>query len=225
MAPDDSDDDRKVKEMLAQGTPPLDPATQAELERWFGMPSATQLEEEGKLPGFSDVDMAAVIERREKALANIDPTFVRILLDRTEDRPSPIKPVPNPIDVVVNENLAFFDHSMVDRALQIAEPREVEISEDLRDDLKECTPQALLRDLHRPEMFFDKQFELVDAAAEQRLDIVAEVKAAMRTNWKLPSFPKKPVQESREDLDAGRATRRERWTSFLPFLPNRTVRE
>ena len=74
-------------------------------------------------------------------------------------------------------------------------------------------------------MFFDKQFEIVDAAADQRLDIVAEVKSAMRTSWKLPSFPKKPVEESREDLDAARTTRRQTWTSFLPFLPNRTVRE
>jgi hypothetical protein len=225
MAPDDSDDDRKVKEMLAEGTPPLDPATQADLERWFGMPSAMQLEEEGKQPGFADEEMQAAIDRREKALANIDPAFVRILLDRTEDRPSPIKATPDPIDVIVDENLALFDQGMVDRALQLAEPREIEISDELRDDLKECTPQALLRDLHRAESYFDKQFELVDVAAEQRFDIVAEVKSAMRTSWKLPSFPKKPVEESRDDINAARSTRREPWTSFLPFLPNRTVRE
>jgi len=224
MAPDDSDDDRKVKDMLSEELP-LDPATQADLARWFGMPSATQLEEEGKQPAFADEDMAVVIERREKALANIDPAFVRTLLDRTEHRPSPIKPIAHPVDVVVNENLALFDHGMVDRALQIAEPRELELSEELRDDLKECTPQALLRDLHRPELVFDKTFEVVDMAAEQRLDIVAEVKSAMRTSWKLPSFPRKPVDESRDDIAGAQATRRQPWSSFLPFLPNRRVRE
>jgi hypothetical protein len=218
------DDDLKVKEML-EGRVPLDPSTQEDLDRWFGMPSVTQLEEEGKQAGpADDADMAAVIERRERALAAVDRELLELLRVRTDDRPSPIVFKPS-IDVVIDEKTAFFDHGMVDRAMTIAEPREVEIPEALTDDLKECTPQALLRDLHRPESFFDKTFEIVDAAAEQRLDIVAEVKSAMRTSWRLPAFGKTPLAESREMINEMQAQRRQRWVDFLPRLQNRTVQE
>lgn len=219
-----ADDDLKVKQLL-EGRGPLDPSTQADLDRWFGMPSAMQLEEEGKQAGpADDADMAVVIERRERAVAAVDPALLDAIRMRTDDRPNPIVFKPT-IDVVIDANTAFFDHGMVDRALTIAEPREVEIPEALTDDLKECTPQALLRDLHRPETFFDKVFEIVDAAADQRLDIVAEVKSAMRTSWKLPAFGKTPLAESREMIDQMQAQRRERWVDFLPHLQNRTVHE
>jgi hypothetical protein len=146
---------------------------------------------------------------------------------RTDDRPNPIVFKPT-IEVVIDEKTAFFDHGMLDRVMTIAEPREVEIPEALTDDLKDCTPQALLRDLHRPESFFDKTFEIVDAAAEQRLDIVAEVKSAMRTSWKLTGFgpgEKTALDESRELIAGVRADRRRAWTEYLPRLPNRTVSE
>jgi hypothetical protein len=218
------DDDLKVKQLL-EGRGPLDPSTQADLDRWFGMPSAMQLEEEGKQAGpADDADMAATVERRERALAAVDPDLLEQLRVRTDDRPNPIVFKPT-IEVVIDEKTAFFDHGMLDRMMVIAEPREVEIPEALTDDLKECTPQALLRDLHRPETFFDKSFEIVDAAAEQRLDIVAEVKSAMRTSWKLPAFGKMPLAESREMINAMQAQRREPWVDFLPHLQNRTVRE
>lgn len=221
MAPDD---EPKVKQLL-EGRVPLDPATQAELDRWFGLPSVTQLEEEGKQAGPADeAEMAEVIARRDKALAAIDPALLDEIWQRTEDRPVPIV-FEAKLDVVIDDSVALFDHGMVDRAMTIAEPREVEIPDALIDDLKECTPQALLRDLHRPEQYYDKTFEIVDAAAEQRLDIVAEVKAAMSTSWKLPAFGRSPVDES-SDLIAGvRAQRRQPWTQFLPLLPNRTVQE
>lgn len=222
------DDDLKVKELLEGGRVPLDPATQADLDRWFGMPSAMQLEDEGKQAGpADDADMVAVIERRDRALAAVDPALLDEIKARTEDRPNPIVFKPT-VDVVIDDSVALFDHGMVDRAMTIAEPREVEIPDALIDDLKECTPQALLRDLHRPESFFDKMFEIVDAAAEQRLDIVAEVKSAMRTSWKLTGFgtgEKTALDESRELIAGVRADRRRAWTEYLPKLPNRTVTE
>jgi hypothetical protein len=228
MAPNDDDDDRRVKEMLAEGTPPLDPTTQAELERWFGLPSATQLEEEGKVAGPVDMEMQEVVERRAKALAAIDPALLDEIRLRTEDIPNPIGTFKATIDVRIDANgdeMPFFDFAMLDRVISIAEPRDVEIPDALIDDLKECTPQALLRDLHRPEQFFDKTFEIVDAAAEQRLDIVAEVRNAMKASWKLPAFGATPLQESRAELARVRAQRKQPWTSFLPHLPNRSVTE
>jgi hypothetical protein len=225
----DDDDERRVKDLIAQRALPLDPQTQADLEKWFGLPSATQLEEEGKVAAFADAEMAEVVARRDRALAAIDPVLINEIRVRTEDIPRPLgeslRTMLTTFDVEVDPSIALFDHGMVDRALTIAEPREVEIPDALIDDLRECTPQALLRDLHRAEQYWDKTFEIWDPGAEQRLDIVAEVRDAMRTSWKLPAFGKKPVEESREDINAVRAQRRQPWTSFLPHLPNRSVTE
>jgi hypothetical protein len=223
------DDESKVRDLIAQRALPLDPQTQADLEKWFGLPSVTQLEEEGKQAGPADSEMAAVIERRDRALASVDPALVAEIYLRTEDLPNPLgerlRTLTTSFDVEIDEGMAFFDHGMVDRALTIADPREVEIPDALIDDLKQCTPQALLRDLHRPELFYDKVFEIVDPAADQRLDIVAEVRDAMRTSWKLPAFGRRPIEESREEIAAVRTQRRQPWTSFLPHLPNRSVTE
>jgi hypothetical protein len=215
MAPDD---EPKVKELL-------DAATQADLERWFGLPSVTQLEEEGKQAGpADDAEMVEAMARRDRALASVDPGLIAEIWSRTEERPSPIVFKPS-VEIVIDETVALFDHGMVDRAMTIADPREVEIPDALIEDLKDCTPQALLRDLHRPESYFDKTFEIVDAAAEQRLDIVAEVKSAMSTNWKLPAFGRTALDESRDLLAGVRAQRRQKWIEFLPHLQNRTVQE
>jgi hypothetical protein len=235
--PDDDDDnpndtrrslkDRTIKELMAEGGPvPIDPATQAELEKWFGLPSVTQLADEGKQAApDGGSEMLDIVERRKRASAAVDPALLDALRIRTDDRPSPISKPKYPIELVIDESIAKFDHGMVDRAMTIAEPRTVEIPDALIDDLKDCTPQALLRDLHRPELFFDKLFELVDVAAEQRLDIVAEVRAAMRASWRLPPFEDSPLQQSRVELAKLRDHTSQPWTSFLPLLHNRSVTE
>jgi hypothetical protein len=125
--------------------------------------------------------------------------------------------------VRVDPSVALFDTAMIAR--QIAEPREVEVPEELRDDMKDVTPQALLRDLHRPELSFDKTFEIVDVAAEQRLDIVAEVDAAMKASWKLPPLGASPWREAAALVDAIRADERRSWVELAKTLPNRTVEE
>src|SRR6185369_14744793 len=120
------------------------------------------------------------------------------------------------IELHLDEDFGTLDESMVTRSL--AEPREVEIPDALRDDLRDCTPQALLRDLHRAEKDFDKMFEVVDVTESQRVDVVAEVTTAMTTRWNLqePVGPS-PLEESRAILDRGRADLlRQRWTEFLP---------
>lgn len=219
------DDEQRVKDLIEQGRAPLDPATQASLEKWFGLPSATELEEQGKIAGPVDLDMVQVIERRTKALAAVDPALLDAIRLRTEDIPNPIGTPKRTVEPVIDASIALFDHGMVDRALTIAEPRTVEIPDALIDDLRECAPQALLRDLHRPELFFDKQFEIVDALAEQRVDVVAEVKSAMTTSWRPAAYSNVALAESRAMLLDVRTQRRQPWTSFLPLLPNRSVQE
>jgi hypothetical protein len=217
MATDDSDAP-KVKELL-------DPATEADLLRWFSLPSFQQLAERPKPKQVVDEEMQAVIARRDKALAAVDPAFVARLRARTEDQTASLIKFEAKIDVHVDDDFGLLDEVMIDRAYSIAEPREFEIADELRDDLTECTPQALLRDLHRAELYFDKSFEIVDVAADQRFDIVAEVATAMATSWKLPRLERSPVLESAELVAGARAQRRRPWTELLPALPNRRVAE
>ena len=216
MVPDD--DDKRVKDLL-------DAATQAQLERWFGLPSFEQAAEAQPPPAADDPEMVAARERREKALAAVDPALLDRILFRIERNPETLLGFAATIDVLIDPEMAFFDEKMADNVMTIAEPREVEISDELKDDLKECTPQALLRDLHRPETEFDKTFEIVDPTAEQRLDIVAEVASAMRTSWKLPPLGASPWVETRLLLDEVRADRRKPWVDSLKAMPNRRVRE
>jgi hypothetical protein len=214
MAPDD--DDKRVKDLLDEGT-------QADLERWFGLPSFEQLAEEQAPAPAEDPEVAAVREQRAKAIAAVDANLLERIVDRIERRPQTLVKFEAIIDVHVDPEIAQFDEKMADNVATFADPREVEISDELKDDLKVCTPQALLRDLHRPELDFEKTFEVVDAAAEQRLDIVAEVASAMRTSWKLPPLSASPFVESRRLLEEARTVRKKPWPEAVIGMPNRTV--
>jgi hypothetical protein len=215
MATDD--DDRKAKDVLAEE---LDPATRADLARWFGLPSFDDAPEAAPPP--DDPEMVAVRERREKALAAIEPWMLEGHRRRTEPPADLFKFTPN-LELRVDPAMPLLDFTMVERAGTIAEPREIEIHEQIQDDLKECTPQAILRDLHRVETDFEKTFEIVDAAAEQRLDIVAEVATAMATSWKLPPLDDLPFTEARMMIEELRAERRQPWPMLFKStpLPNR----
>lgn len=233
MAPDDDPKqppEPRVKDLLGERTleDVVDETTRRELERWFGMPSFEQLAEEGKPAGPpEDPEMIAVRERREKALAAVDPALLERIHVRTEVEPEKLLRFEANLEVHVDPDVALFDAAMVERVAQIADPREVEISDDLRDDLKECVPQALLRDLHRPETDFEKTFEIVDIAAEQRFDIVAEVEQAMKTSWTLPPLGKPPFTETRELLAEVRRDRKRPWPELFASLrlANRKVSE
>lgn len=222
---DESDDDRKVKQVIDAGT-------QRDLERWFGLPSFTQLEDEGKQPQVPtskiDPEMAAVIERRDKALANVDPVFLESIYARHDDEPEDVLVFEKMIDVRVAESdFGALDEQLLQRAGLIAEPREYELSDELRDDMKECTPQAMLRDLHRPEKYFDKQLEYPDLAAQglEPVDAVKEVATAMTTRWTMPAVEEPALVEAERQWTRVRSERRRNWLEYLPALPNRTVRE
>lgn len=205
--PDDDPDDRKVKELI-------DLATQAELAKWFGLPSFQQLAEDAKpaaVPAEDDPEMVAVRERRQKAMDAVDPKLLDSIYERTEGKSGTLIKNEFHVDIHVREDVGLFDQAMAERQHQIAEPREVEISDELKDDLKDCTPQALLRDLHRSETMFEKVFEVIDWSAEQKLDIVAEVEAAMKMNLKLPPLGLSPFEEERRLLAQDRAQRRQPW--------------
>lgn len=220
------------KDEPAPEPPPIDPQTRAQLEKWFGLPSYEQLEDEGKDVGaapppepedYEDASQRKVREQREKALAAVDPAMIAWHRARVERGDTLIKPLPE-VKLKLDPTMPFLDASMVERLGMIADPREVEISEELRDDLRDCTPQALLRDLHRVETDFDKQFEVVDLAAEQRMDIVAEVDRAMKADLRLPRLGPSPGVEGRALLAELSALRRIA-AKDIPMSPNRRVKE
>jgi hypothetical protein len=224
MAPDDDRDvkDLKVKDLLTGSVDP-EAVTQADLARWFQLPSFEQVGEAAPPPA-EDPGIAEVRERRARVCAEVDPDLLESIRQRTEVKTDQLVRFEVVIRNYISEApTALFDYAMAERGHVIAEPREVEIPEALKDDLHEVTPQALLRDLHRPETEFDKLFEVVDIAAEQRFDIVAEVAEAMRTNWKLPPLEVSPFEQERRKLVEDQVVRKRPW-STLP-MPNRTVTE
>jgi len=211
----DKDKDVRVKELLdgkASLDDVVDAATQAELMRWFERPSFQQVAEE---TGPSDPELEEARERRAKAIAAVNPALLASIHQRVETKTESLLRNTWHVDIRADATIAKFDEAMADRGHQIAEPREVEISDELKDDLKDCAPQALLRDLHRPELFFEKTFEWVDMAEDQKLDIVAEVARAMRMNLSLPPLGLSPFEEERRLLLEDRATRRKPWTGLV----------
>lgn len=219
MAPDD---DRKVKNVL-------DAATQADLERWFGLPSFTQVEEEAakatEVTPQMDPAVAAAIERRNVALEAVDKALLDELYARHDVDPKDLFVFEQHLEVHVDEKFGAVDEELIARASSIAEPREVEIPESLTDALKECTPQALLRDLHRAERYFEKTFEVIDALEEARADASKEAKTAMTTQWKLPPREEPAFYASRRVWQEIKAERRRPWVELLPRLSSRRVSE
>jgi hypothetical protein len=213
----------------------IDAATRAELEKWFGLPSFAQIEEgEVRVPGMpppeaADPEVAAVRERRERAIAAVEPRMLDEIAARATSRATPRRERPA-IELRLREHMTIADLEAAQRGGSLAEPREVELPPDMQDDLKECTPQALLRDLHRAELDFEKTFEVVDMAADQRLDIVAMVAEAMRTAWRLTAADiggASPQAEATQLIAELRAERRTPWAALWTAkpLPNRKVTE
>lgn len=198
-------DDKTVKQML-------DAATRAELERWFGLPSFDQLAEDGKQAAPPvDPEMEAARERRDAAIAAVDPALLEAHRQRTELRAELLE-FKVALEPFVDPSIALFDPTMADRAGTIAEPREVEIPQQLEDDLKDCTPQALLRDLHRTEQTFEKVFE-IDTEGHRPIDIVAVVAEAMSTRW-APALHSVGLDEARAELREAQRLRRQPWAEI-----------
>ena len=95
MSTDDADDtddtdanddkDVRVKQLLdgkASLEDVVDAATQAELQKWFQLPSFQQVAEQAGAP--VDAELEEVKQRRAKAMAAVDPA----LLDRIHARPA-----------------------------------------------------------------------------------------------------------------------------------------
>ena len=136
----------------------LDPETVRQLAAWFGLPSYQQLEEERAAANAPTEDSERAAEIREME-AKIDAVVDRELLDRIFSWPTAGDAMFDeivPPELHLRERLLLSDERFSEVLGAIGEPREVQIPRELEEDLQECTPQAMLRDLYRPEPQFDK---------------------------------------------------------------------
>jgi len=212
-------DDKKVRELIDAGT-------RADLERWFGLPSFEQLADQGVKPTPTPAEDPDVVEQRRRlaaALAAVDPAFLESHRRRTTLPPDFVK-FTAAIEPRVSDDLVMVDLSMIERQHRLGEPREYELPSDLPDDLKIATPQALLRDLHRPELSFDKQFEITDALAELRVDARAVIAEAIAFRPTLPDTEGRH-REARTLLVEVRELRHRPWKELTVKMPNRRVTE
>jgi hypothetical protein len=216
------DDEPRARDLVAtpERTEELDPETRAQLERWFGLPSYTQLEEEGA----DDPDLAESRERIARACAAVDPALVAHVDRWTSSADGLLKF--EPLDLgKIDPSISAVDDVLVERAGMIADPREVALPQSLINDLADCTPQAVLRDIHRPELQFEIRYEVDQAIAEvARLDVRETIDRAMRTRIRI-EFDDGPtaLDEMRAALADLAALKAQPWKP-IPS-PNRRVEE
>lgn len=209
------DDERKAKDAV------IDPAMRAELERWFGLPSFGDVEAGAATP-VEDPDIKAVREAQERALAAVDPALLA--------RHSAIYDVQDALlrfkqtyKSVIDPSIARFDPTMV---RNIAEERQYEWRDEIADAMKECAPQAILRDLHRVETHFTIALEspYVEALPNPLGESIA--REIMATDWQVdPVSPTSLLAEGRAALASLRTDRYEDISRALPDMPNRRVSE
>lgn len=219
---DPNDNDKQVDQTVKQL---IDSGTRADLERWFGMPSYEALAEQGihPEPPAGDPGIAERRKRQDTAIAAVDPALVEAHRRRTERMADAIKPATE-LAMHVDPGIMQLDTAMIAQRSAIAEPRDLVRPPALDDELRDCTPQALLRDLHRPEVDFDKQFERVDPLEAYRIDIAANVEEVMATSTRLPPPPAATLfDEGCALLQALRAEREQPWVSIQ--TPRRRVTE
>jgi hypothetical protein len=215
---DDNHNDKKVKELI-------DGATRADLERWFGLPSYEALAEQGvhPEPPPEDPRFAERRKRQDTALAAIDPALVEAHRRRTDRLAQTMRPVPE-VALHVDLSIVQLDTAMIAQRSAIAEPREVVRPRDIDDAVRDdCTPQALLRDLHRPERYFSRELQRVDLLESYRLDVAANIDEVMATSSKLPARGTPLFDEGYALLQELRAERNQPWTDIE--MPRRQVTE
>ena len=211
-------DDKTVKELIGE-------ATQADLERWFGLPSFQQLaEQQAKPKPPDDPEWTEFRKRRAAALAAVDPNMVEAHRRRVE-RQRDLKLSRTEIEPRVRIDITLIDQAAIDRGHTIAEPRTYELPYDLEEALPHRTPQALLRDLHRPELVFEKNFEWFDPTTEHRVDLRALINEALAFRASSTKKIESKLREVRALLAEARQERRKPWTALTSTMRNRRVKE
>lgn len=218
-------DDPKVKDLLARRGDPslaaeLDSETAAQLASWFGLPSVQEVEEQGRKVEALDPEIAARRELRARAVAAVDPAFANRLDTQFADGDSLIR-LPAPMRLRIETPTALTTPEAIASGT-IAEPREYEIPHELRDDLAENTPQAVLRDLHRSVEEFAIRYEIGHAVDVELVD----AQAVLRTMFATPPAriqPHTTFADAVSERDPMERAKREPWKDLR--TPRRRVKE
>lgn len=229
--PDAPAPDPRVKELLERDQGKslkdiVDEKTAAELQRWFGLPSFEQLEDEGVAARPISPQEEADRAKRQETLDAVA-EWMLAGLDYRHHHAWDVVQFKPLIDVRVDPDMPLFAEAGLQRIRSNAEVRERERPEDIEEELKDQTPQALLRDLHRPELSFEIQYEVGEEMSEVVLDPVVEVRQAMATSWKLPNLGDPPGVALRKIFAAVREDLLIPWADLptLVEMPNRRVTE
>jgi len=195
----------------------LSPDEVAKLAAWFGLPSFTQLADEGK--AFDPDELTGGKERREareRALAAVDPAMI----DRLERHTAAARRLPRfQAQLAIRLDPSFATREPMEP--KVLEPTDVFIPPQLSDDLKEAVPQALLRDLHRLEEDYSLHYERHETALAG-LDPVGEVREILGARYRLDR-PDTPSASGRRELAKLRELRAAAWSEILTLRagPNR----
>jgi hypothetical protein len=132
---------------------------------------------------WADKERRDHIARRERAIAAADPALVRHI-ERHESDGDQLRRMPAEEPLPERAPIARFDLDAWHIRIPIAELRELEPSEELRRALSHRTPQAFLRDLHRPVTAFGevqlRRVQSQTSAGATLARIHAAVRSAMQ---------------------------------------------
>jgi hypothetical protein len=189
---DDADEPR-VRDLLRR-----DDGDESELMAWFERPSFAHLTElAAAMPAppprpEDDPEVVAIRKRREEVIARVDPRLLAHIL-RHDDLDGLTRLPPPLPGFDERPPMLRFDEAAVP-AIPDADSWPIrERGDELDDAVKTCTPQAFLRDLHRPvkdfEILHESAFSDLPEAVGLDTHIVA-VREAVTTNWRLrDGFP------------------------------------
>lgn len=174
-------------------SPLVDAKTMAQLASWFGLPSFTELEERGAAAPEEAPDDKHWREIREKLAAHVQPAMIERVASKVHsaDRLLLVRePGPMASEAVV----LLHDERFSDQMAMAIEPRVLELSSEHLSDLNDCAPQAILRDLYRPEADFCEPCTWREQLEPPRADDLLEVREIMKLRFPMPPWIK-PVGE------------------------------
>jgi hypothetical protein len=215
-------------------------ATELEqLSRWFGLPSFTQLAEDGpppdsapavadvsafddifaSIPGFyiAPEEIKRTLEARQRAHAAVEPAMIAHLERHLGAGDALLRFHP---DLELHIAPERFERRFVTRAA--VDVTEVPMPEWMADALSHNVPQALLRDLHRPE--YERQVDEGDPFTEPEppFDPLGDVRAAVATRYHFASV-EHGLPVARDGLAELAEVKASRWSEIK--TPNRRVTE
>ena len=170
---------------------------------------------------FSEKERRELIARRDRAIAAADPDLVAHI-ERHQGDAARLRGVPTADPLPARAPLARLDLG-VWPIRQPGEERELEPSEELRRMLRHQTPQAFLRDLHRPVLAFgDVKLRRVASATSSSLAlerIRAAVRAAMQHHSRDEAVQPLATRLMNEGMNELRTILARPWADSRPAKP------